>query len=59
MAAPKRKSTLKRHEMVYKYFWNLYEKKRKRYDDSLKQTADDLGYSPATIEDILREFSKV
>ncbi len=55
MQAPKRNSTLNKHKAVYKYFCDLFEKKRIRYDDCVQKTANHFFYSAYTVEDILRK----
>lgn len=54
-----RNSTQKKHLAVYEYFNQLFEIKRKRYDDSIKETADRFFYSVSTVEDILRKYRKL
>jgi hypothetical protein len=49
-------STTKKHKAVYAYFINLFEVKRRRYDDCIELTADHFFYSKRTVENILRSF---
>ena len=51
-----RNSTFKKHQAVYNYFVNLFEVKRKRYDDCIDLTAERFFYSNRTVENILRGF---
>jgi len=55
MQAPKRNATLTKYKAVYQYFCHLFDKKRIRYDDCIKKTAEHFFYSTYTIEDILRK----
>ena len=54
----KKKTTTAKHKAISQYFFNLYDNKRKRYDDCLKETANHFFYSVSTIENILREQKK-
>lgn len=51
-------NTQKKHEAVYNHFIELFDKKRIRIDDAIKQTADKFFYSVRTVEDIIREQQK-
>ena len=44
-----------RHQKVRDYFDNLYNKKRKRIDDAIKETAEEFTYSVATVEMIIKD----
>ena len=52
-----RQSTQNKHQAVHLFFTNLFDVKRKRYDDCIKLTAERFFYSNRTVENILRQFT--
>lgn len=54
-----RQTTIQKHQAVYKYFTELFEIKRLRYDDSIAKTAKHFFYQERTVEDIIRVQQKV
>lgn len=59
MLVSQRKSTTeKKHQAVYEYFVDLFDKKRIRYDDCIVRTAEMYFYSERTVEDIIRNHQK-
>jgi hypothetical protein len=46
--------TKRKHDKVRRFFENLHEKKRLRYDDAIEKAADEYDYSVSTVETIIQ-----
>lgn len=48
----------KRDEAMYKRYIQLYDVKRKRHDDVIKQLEDEFFINPETISRVIRRMSR-